>query len=148
MLRPKPQKGINDGPYWEYCRKHELRVPKCRRCRRHIWPALPACPNDLSEDLEWVPVSTVGTISSWVVYHRVYHSEFKEVVPYICANIELPEGIRMTGNIFGKDATNMKADFLPEGHRTDLLNGRKVDLFFEDIGDEIVIPQWKLSEAE
>ena len=51
-------------------------------------------------------VSDTGTISSWVVYHRVYHPEFKDVVPYIV--------------------------------------GRKVRLFFEDCGHDLMIPQWKL----
>src|SRR5919109_678255 len=98
MLRPKPHiGGFDDGPFWDYCRQRELRVQRCRICGRHIWPILPTCPDDLSDDLEWVRASEEGFISSWVVYHRVYHPEFAEVVPYVCANIELPEGIRMTG---------------------------------------------------
>lgn len=145
MLRPKPQVGeFDDGPYWAFCQNRELRVQRCKACGRHIWPVLPACPNDLSEDLEWVKASELGTIASWVVYHRVYHPEFAAVVPYVCANIELAEGVRMTGNVYGPNG-EIKADEILKGnHRTDALNGRKVRLFFEDCGHDLLIPQWQL----
>ena len=145
MLRPAPQVGeFDDGPYWDYCKRGELRVQRCRDCGRHIWPVLPACPDDLSTDLEWVPTATIGTIASWVVYHRVYHPEFATVVPYICANIELPEGVRMTGNVVGPNGEIKANEILAGDLRTDALNGRKVALFFEDCGHDLMIPQWKL----
>lgn len=148
MLRPEPQVGeFDDGPYWAFCKQRELRVQRCSDCGRHIWPVLPACPNDLSDNLEWVPVSKVGTIASWVVYHRVYHPEFAAIVPYICANIELPEGVRMTGNVVGPNG-EIKADEILRGdRRTNALNGRRVELFFEDCGHDLLIPQWKLIAA-
>lgn len=145
MIRPKPLiSDFEDRAFWDYCRKGELRVQRCRHCGRHIWPMLPACPNDLSEDLDWVAVSTTGVISSWVVYHRVYHPEFATWVPYICANIELPEGVRMTGNVYGADGAFKAADIVGAAPSTDALNGREVQLFFEDAGDDLRIPQWRL----
>lgn len=146
MLRPEPQVGeFDDKPYWDYCRQEELRVPRCRQCGRHVWPVLPACPDDLSEDLEWVPVSTEGRISSWVVYHRVYHPEFAGVVPYVCANIELPEGVRMTGNVYGPGGEIKAPDILKGDTRSNALNDRRVRLFFEDCGHHgLRIPQWRL----
>lgn len=145
MLRPAPQVGeFDDGPYWDYCKRGELRVQRCGDCGRHIWPVLPACPDDLSTNLEWVPTATTGTISSWVVYHRVYHPEFAALVPYICANIELPEGVRMTGNLYGPNGEIKANEILAGDQRTDALNGRKVALFFEDCGHDLMIPQWKL----
>jgi uncharacterized OB-fold protein len=145
MLRPQPQIGeFDDGPYWEYCKKDELRVQRCKRCGRFLWPVVPACPYDFSEELEWTRVSETGTVSSWVVYHRVYHPEFKDVVPYICANIEVPEGVRFTGNVFGPDGEIKADDILKRDRSTNALNGRRVKLFFEDCGHNLKIPQWKL----
>lgn len=146
MLRPEPHiSEVDDArPYLAYCKQGELRVQRCRRCGRHIWPALPACPHDLSDDLEWVRTSNFGTISSWVVYHRVYHPEFAALVPYICANIELPEGVRVTGNVYGPNGETRADEILKGNRRTDALNGRKVELFFEDCGHDLMIPQWKL----
>ncbi len=89
-------------------------------------------------------MSRTGTVSSWVVYHRVYHPEFKDAVPYICANIELPEGVRMTGNIFGPNLEAKADDVLQGDGSTNALNGRRVELFFEDCGHDLRIPQWKL----
>ena len=69
------------------------------------------------------------------------------MVPYICANIELPEGVRVTGNVFGPDG-EIDANAILRGDRsTSALNGRKVELFFEDCGHEPAIPQWKLLPA-
>lgn len=145
MIRPQPLiSGFEDRTFWEYCRKGELRVQRCRACGRHIWPMLPACPDDLSDDLEWVEVSKRGTIASWVVYHRVYHPEFQDIVPYICANIELPEGIRMTGNVYGRGGAIRAPDIVGPAPATNALNGRAVELFFEDAGRELMIPQWRL----
>lgn len=148
MIRPQPLiSGFEDQRFWDYCRKGELRVQRCRHCGRHIWPILPACPDDLSSDLDWVRVSEIGTISSWVIYHRVYHPEFVEVTPYICANIELPEGVRFTGNVFGPNG-EIKADaIVGPNPRTDQLNGRRVRLFFEDAGHDLQIPQWRLIDS-
>lgn len=145
MLRPAPQVGeFDDGPYWEYCSKGELRVQRCGDCGRFLWPVVPVCPYDFSDKLEWTRVSEEGTISSFVVYHRVYHPEFKDVVPYICVNVELPEGIRLTGNVFCPDGEFDAKRILGGDTRTNALNGRKVRLFFEDCGHGLSIPQWKL----
>ncbi len=146
MLRPRPLLSrFDDGPYWDFCRQGELRVPRCGRCGRHIWPILPCCPDDWSDDLEWARVSGVGMISSFVVYRRVYHPEFKDMVPYICANVELPEGVRVTGNVYGEDGTIDADRILGPRFATDALNGRRVELFFEDCGHGLMIPQWRLT---
>lgn len=148
MLRPEPQVGeFDDGPYWDYCKRGELRVQRCTHCSRFLWPVMPACPYDFSDALEWTRVCETGTISSWVVYHRVYHPEFKDVVPYICANIELPEGIRVVGNVYGPNGEMKAGEILAGNSSTDALNGRRVRLFFEDCGHDLMIPQWKLETA-
>lgn len=145
MQRPRPQIGeFDDGPYWEGCRRGELLVQRCTRCGRHVWPVLPACPDELTDTLEWVPASRTGRIASYVVYHRAYHPEFTDAVPYVCANVELPEGVRVTGNVFGPGGTMTAADVLQGDTRPDALNGRTVHLFFEDCGDDLRIPQWRL----
>lgn len=147
MLRPKPSTAPDDQPFWDYCRQGELRVQRCPTCGRYLWPVVPACPHDFSDNLEWVKVSETGVISSWVVYHRVYDREFAELIPYVCANIEVVEGVRFTGNVFGPGGTFRAADVLGADRRVDALNGRKVKLFFEDCGDGLVIPQWRLLDT-
>jgi uncharacterized OB-fold protein len=144
MKRPAPHIGFDDGPFWHYCQQEELRIPRCRACGRNIWPVLPACPHDLSDDLEWVKAPDRGTISSWTIYHRAFDPEFGRAVPYVCASIELAEGVRMTGNVFGP-GRDMRADrFLGDAPETNALNGREVRLFFERSGTDVVIPQWEL----
>ena len=146
MLRPQPYiHGFEDVPFWEYCKKGELRLQRCRQSGRFLWPILPVDPDTLSDELDWVQVSGKGVISSWIVYRRVYYPEFENRVPYIVANIELPEGARMTGNVFGPDGEWNADKILGPSPRLDALNGRAVTLFFEDCGHDLAIPQWKLT---
>lgn len=145
MLRPAPHIGFDDGPFWRYCRNRELRIPRCGACGRHIWPILPACPFDLSDDIEWVKAPERGIITSWAIYNRAFDAEFKDALPYVCASVELAEGVRMTGNIFGP-GREMRADrFLGPSPGLNALNGRTVRLFFEEAGPDLVIPQWELT---
>src|SRR5512138_1138021 len=145
MQRPQPTiGGIDDAPYWEACRRGVLLVQKCPISGRFIWPIVPVSPDDLKSPLEWVPVSGKGVISHFAVYYRVYDSLFSGHLPYVTACIDLPEGVRMTGNV-SVDETELRADgiFGPEGPDNSLV-GRAVEVYFEDVGNGVSIPQWKL----
>ncbi|MEZ5844839.1 MAG: OB-fold domain-containing protein [Hyphomicrobiaceae bacterium] len=146
MLRPRPfVGGHDDAPFWEGCRLGVLRLQRCRKSGIYLWPILPVCPDDLTTNFDWVEVSGRGRVSSYVVYRRLYDKEFAGALPYISASVELVEGARMTGNIFSADG-DMNADIIlgPEP-KVDALIGRAVEMFFEDIGGGLRIPQWKLT---
>lgn len=147
MLRPKPYVGgYDDAEFWEGCRQGVLKLQRCRSSGIFLWPILPVCPDDLSTDFDWVEVCGRGKVSSYVVYRRVYDKEFAAVVPYISASIELEEGARMTGNIYGADGQFNADAILGSAPKVDALIGRSVELFFEDIGEGFRIPQWKLTK--
>ena len=58
MLRPAPQVGeFDDGPYWEYCGKGELRVQRFKESGAYVWPPRPMDPHTRSLEYEWVPMS-------------------------------------------------------------------------------------------
>lgn len=146
MLRPQATVGgFDDAPYWEGCRRGELLVQKCPVTGDFIWPIVPVSPADLKTPLEWVPVSGKGVISHFAVYYRAYDPAFNDHLPYITACIDLPEGVRMTGNVF-LDEAELNADGVlgSEGPDNSLI-GRAVEVFFEDAGNGLTIPQWKLA---
>ncbi len=136
MRRPAPAvQGFEDAPYWEYCRKEQLRFQKCNRCGKFWWPIGPVCPRCLEDSYEWRPVSGEGKISSYVVYHKIYYPHFANVVPYLVAEIDLPEGVRIVGNVEG----------LRRGAPRKEIIGTNVKLYFEDCGDGFKIPQWRVA---
>jgi hypothetical protein len=133
MKRPLPfRTEFEDAPFWDYCSKDELRIQRCSVCERFWWPIGPACPICLAEDYEWRRVAGVGTVSNYVVYHKVYYPEFKDSIPYLVAEIELPEGVRLIGNVKGLEPGAPKPEII----------GAKVNVFFEDCDGVLKIPQW------
>lgn len=58
-----------------------------------VWfPPSTNCPNCLSEDIEWRPVSGQGKLWSWVVIHQPYLAAFADETPYVVAAVKLDEG--------------------------------------------------------
>jgi len=69
---------------------------KCRDCGKTSYPAMELCPFCSSEEVEKVPLSTMGTLFSFSVT-RVPVSSYKP--PIIGGYIDLPEGTRVFGQI-------------------------------------------------
>ncbi len=69
---------------------------KCRDCGKTSYPAMELCPFCSSEEVEKVPLSTMGTLFSFSVT-RVPVSSYKP--PIIGGYIDLPEGTRIFGQI-------------------------------------------------
>src|SRR5690606_27399425 len=59
MTYQKPLPAITplDKPYWEYARRHELRLQCCSACGKFRYPASPVCADCDSDAYEWKKVS-------------------------------------------------------------------------------------------
>ncbi len=57
-------------PYWEYTRKHELRVQKCQGCGELYYPVNPVCPHCLHIGADWAKLSGEGTVYSFIIARR------------------------------------------------------------------------------
>jgi len=129
----KPLPIINDDnrQYWEYCKKHELRMQKCDNCGYIRYPTGILCPRCHSMDAEWVKLSGRGKIYSFVVYRISYHPSYADDIPYVVAVIQLDEGPRMESNITGIKGEELKIDM-------------PVEVCFDDVTDEVSLPKFKL----
>ena len=129
--KPVPIPTAEQKPFWEYCRKHELRMQKCPWCGYIRHPASIICPDcQSSAEAEWVKLSGKGKVFSFVIFQYAYSKTFANDIPYAVASIELEEGPRMMGNIIGCKAQNIKI-------------GIPVEVHFEDITDEFTLPKFK-----
>jgi uncharacterized OB-fold protein len=79
---------------------------------------------------EWRPASGRGTVHTFTVVRHHGMPYFKAKIPYVVAMIELPEGVRMMGNVTGIDADEVRI-------------GLPVELYSVRIADDIGIPFWR-----
>ncbi len=128
--KPLPVPTVETKPFWEYCRKHELRMQKCTQCGYIRYPVSVLCPKCHSMEAEWVRLSGRGKVFSFVVVRYVYNKAFANDVPYALASIELEEGPRMMSNIIGCKLEDIRVDM-------------PVQVYFEDVTDEFALPMFK-----
>lgn len=96
--KPLPKPSPASAPYWDAARRHELKLQKCGGCGAFIYYPRPQCPDCMSENLEWRPVSGRGKLYSYTVVRRASSRSFADG-PYVLAIVELDEGPRMTTNL-------------------------------------------------
>jgi len=127
----KPIPNLEDPdmkPFWAATREHRLTAQRCTSCGTLRFPALPICDTCLDEGMEWVDVSTTGTIWSYVVYHRAFHPGFADEIPYVTAIVENEDGVRYTGRILAAPETVSVGD--------------TVEAVFEDATPEFTMVAW------
>ena len=135
-LRPLPLPDEDSRPFWEACRRGELRMQRCARCGRLRFTPRRMCPECQSTECEWVAMSGRGTVYSRVVCHPPLLPAFQAMAPYAVVLVELEEDprLRLVGNVLG---------CYPERVRI----GMPVRVAFEAVSDEIRLPQWRVADA-
>jgi hypothetical protein len=128
--KPLPITNSVTGVYWDYCKQHELRIQRCKSCRKYRHYPLELCPHCNSFDVEWVKASGKGSVYSYIVPHRAFHPGFADEVPYVVATVELDEGVRMISRL---------ADIKPE----DVKIGMRLKVDFQDVTPEFTLPVFK-----
>ena len=132
--KPLPIINEDNAPYWGYARGHELRMQKCANCGYIRFPVSIVCPRCHSLEMEWTKLSGKGKVYSYVIYHQAYHPAYKDDIPYVVAIIQLDEGPRMESNI-----TDCRLE--------DLRIGMPVELYFDDVTDDVSLPKFRPAEG-
>ncbi|AWB32711.1 Zn-ribbon domain-containing OB-fold protein [Orrella marina] len=79
-----------DEPMWKSIAQGEMKLQRCTESGVFRYPPGPACPETLSLNYEWVPISGNAKIISWTVFHRKYLPAYP--APHLVVAIELEEG--------------------------------------------------------
>jgi uncharacterized OB-fold protein len=128
--RPLPRITPDNRPFWEATRRHELRLQRCTACGRFRYPPSPVCPDCLGETAEWTRVSGRGTVTTWVVFHKLYFPAFAGDLPYNVVQVELEEGPRLTANVVGAPNDAIRI-------------GLPVEVVFDDVTAEVTLPRFR-----
>jgi len=125
--RPVPRVDEESRAFWEACRRHELRLQRCRSCGTLRYYPRALCPSCLSGEVEWVLCSGRGTVYTFTVTYQNQAPGFRESLPYALAVVALEEGPQMLTNI-------VECPF------EEIRIGMPVEVTFVDVNDEVAIP--------
>jgi uncharacterized OB-fold protein len=118
-------------PFWEGCRKGELRLQRCGQCAHVQFPPQSFCAARLSDKLEWFQACGRGTVLSYTVVHWSPNPAYAADAPYVLALIALEEGPRMLTNIVGSPPGEVRI-------------GTPVSVTFENCSPEIALPKFRI----
>jgi len=131
----KPLPAVDDlsQPFWEAAKQHKLVVQRCQECSYFNHPPRLACDACQSQQLQFEPVSGQGTIYTFTVMHQPNIAGFEDQIPYINILVELEEQplLFMVSNLLDSEKDKVR-------------NGGQVEAYFEDVNDEITLPQFRL----
>ena len=116
--------------FWDAAKAGQLMLGACGGCGRvHYYPR-PMCPHCWSDDVSLTPASGKGVLYTWSTVFVNDLPPFKEMLPYVAAQVDLAERVRITTNIIDCDPK-------------DLAIGMAVTLAFRDLNDEIAVPVFR-----
>jgi uncharacterized OB-fold protein len=160
-----PYKGLNlvvqefdseHRGYYEEARQHRLVVQRCGSCGMLRGAIGAACPFCTSLEWTWHPVSGKGEIYSYQIVTQAVQPAFRDWVPYPIVLVELDEqravpwrggaedetvSVRVVANLVSRSDP-----MVPEAEEN-VAFGKRVEVCFVDLDDNMALPQFRLSES-
>lgn len=100
---PQPQVDAHNRPYFEAIAERRLCVQRCDACATWLAPGQLYCDACGAPEPGWQQVAGDGELYSFVVYHRAFHPDFEQVLPWTVGLVELSEGPRLLAPLLGMD---------------------------------------------
>lgn len=116
--------------FYDWCHQRELRFQRCQSCGTWRHPPRPMCGSCHSLQWEWAPTGGKGKVHCWTVVYQALDPAFAQDVPYAAVVVELDEGPRLATWVTG---------IAPDELRV----GMPVEVWFDDISDEVTLPKFK-----
>jgi uncharacterized protein len=114
--------------FWDGTARHELRIQRCGECGALRHPPGPACQDCAAAKPDYVVAAGTGEVYSYVVHH---HPPVPgRLVPFVVALVQLPEGVRMVGELVGSGPGQVHI-------------GMPVEVSFVPVDDELTLPAWR-----
>jgi uncharacterized OB-fold protein len=106
---PRPDAYMETGPFWQAANDGKLLIQYCKDTGQYQWFPRPVSIYTGSRNVEWREVSGNGTLYTWTIATAPWPGH-QDRVPYLCAIVELDEGVRIVTNL-----VNCTADDLEDG---------------------------------
>jgi uncharacterized protein len=126
---PKPTNYTDTSEFWAAAAEGRLLVQYDRTTGQPQW-----FPRSLGlasgrRAMQWREASGNGTLYSWTVTYSPWPGH-EHRVPYICALVDLDEGVRMLANLVNAEPDSLAI-------------GQPVRLVWEDLGDGVRFPAFE-----
>jgi len=118
--------------FWAGTSAGELRVQRCDGCGALRHPPGPMCPSCGTTTAGYVVAAGTGEVYSYVVHHHPPVPGKK--LPVVVALVQLPEGVRMTGELLGARPDQVRI-------------GLPVRAEFVRIDDGLALPAWRAASS-
>ena len=126
---PRPNVYMPTQPFWDKAKEGKLVIQFCRDTGRPQHFPRPVSVFTGRRNLEWREVSGRGTVYSFTNTFSAWPGH-EDRVPYLCALVELEEGVRMVCNLLNVKAADVKI-------------GMKVKLCWEKLPDGTNYPAFE-----
>jgi hypothetical protein len=131
--KPIPVADELSRPFWDAAKARRLEVQRCGSCGYYNHPPRQYCDACLGQELSFTPVSGRGTIYTFTVMHQRDVAGFEEEAPFINIVVELVEQAQL-----------LMVSNLPIAERAKVKIGATVEVYFEDRGEGVVLPQFRI----
>ena len=123
---------VHTAPFWEACKRRELRLQRCTACGRFRQPPLPGCPHCGSTGVEWTRSSGRGRVFSYTIVHHPAMPSLKGSVPYNVIVVELDDapGARLVSNLLDTQPGEIEV-------------GMRVELSWDEVSPDVVLPRFR-----
>src|SRR2546428_238124 len=127
-----PCAGTN--PFGDAARRGVLAWQRCQACKRFQHPPYATCVNCMATDLAFEPVTGKGAIYAYTIMYHAGDRRFAAAIPYASIIVELDDapGALLAANLLGAPYTEAKV-------------GRRVEVIFEPLNDDVTLPQFRLA---
>ena len=130
VAKPIPTVTPDMAEFFAGAREGKLMVRKCEGCGELHFPAHSFCAHCGSTKASWTAVSGRGEIYSFNIMHQVYHPGFATEVPYAVVDVKLEEGPKFVSNLVGIKPHDIRI-------------GMPVEVIFEKMSDEVMLPKFR-----
>lgn len=123
-------------PFWDACRRRELRLQRCSECGAFRQPPSAGCPHCGSAQSDWPLLSGRGTVFSYTIVHHAAVPPLAAEVPYNVVVVALDDapGARLISNLL---------DVAP----AEVAVGMRVVIAWDEVKPDVVLPRFRRVEA-
>ena len=134
VTRPIPVPNEWTKPFWEAARQRRAGAAALPGCGHFQHPPYPTCVNCMAIELAFEPVSGKGAIYAYTIMYHAGDKRFASAVPYASIIVELDDapGALLAANLLEAPYTEAKV-------------GRRVEVVFQPLNDDITLPQFRLA---
>jgi uncharacterized OB-fold protein len=133
--KPVPVPDELSRPFWDAAKERRLVIQRCGSCGYYNHPPRRFCDACLAQELRFEPVSGRGVVYTFTVMHQRDVAGFEDDAPFINLVVELAEQPQL-----------LMVSNLPFADRAKVSIGAAVEVAFEDRGEGVVVPQFRLAE--